>query len=149
MIWSGIILHHKTDLVCIEETMNQLQYINQVLQPVVQPFSYAAGSDLLCMHDNARPHTALQIRDWFQEENIAVLPWPPQAPDLNPIEHVWDMLQRSLTPLMAGIQGRRAFEIALQEQWALLPQAAIDKCILSMPRRCRAVINSRDGNTQY
>lgn len=48
------------------------------------------------MHDNAPPHTAV---DWLLEQGgIAVLLWPAQSLDMNPIEHAWDMLQRSVTP---------------------------------------------------
>lgn len=110
MVWGGIILHHKTDLVCIDRTMTQDRYIEQVLEPVVQPFAYAAGPDLLYMHDNARPHIGQRVTNWLADEQIRVLPCPPQSPDMNPIEHVWDMLQRRLTPFMLNIHNRRDFE---------------------------------------
>jgi len=35
---------------------------------------------------------------WFLEhdDEFTVLKWPPQSPDLNPIEHIWDVVEREL-----------------------------------------------------
>jgi transposase len=44
--------------------------------------------------DNAINHTARSVRDFLQDRNVSVLPWPAKSPDLNPIAHAWDLLDR-------------------------------------------------------
>ena len=47
----------------------------------------------LFQQDNARHHTAHVLR-YLDEQHVRVLPWPAFSPDLSPIEHLWDVLDR-------------------------------------------------------
>ena len=48
------------------------------------------------MQDGASIHTAKVVKKWFADNNIEVLDWPPQSPDLNPIENMWSFMKKNL-----------------------------------------------------
>lgn len=73
------------------------------------------------MHDNAQPHSYCSGLVLLEQGGIAVLLWPAQSPDMNPIEHAWDMLQRSVTPDMRHLNTEAVFKTNLQQNWQNLP----------------------------
>ncbi len=56
------------------------------------------SSDSYIQQDNAPCHKAQIISDWFFEHDneFTLLKWHPQSPDLNPIEHLWDVVEREI-----------------------------------------------------
>ncbi|GFW23750.1 hypothetical protein TNCV_2032931 [Trichonephila clavipes] len=66
--------------------------------------------------------------------------WPARSPDLNPIEHVWDFLGRRLAARTLPPVTIRELRLALQDEWAAMPQQLIDTLILSMGRRCETCL---------
>ncbi|GFX65557.1 transposable element Tc3 transposase [Trichonephila clavipes] len=60
---------------------------------------------------------------WLLEsEDIERMDWPTRSPDLNPIEHVWDFLGRRLAVHTLPPVTIRELRLALQDEWAAMPQ---------------------------
>ena len=99
-VWDGISLGGRTDLhVFPRETMNAQSYRDDILDAYVRPYAGEIGDVFLLQDDNARPHEASIIDDYLQQDTIMRIEWPARSPDLNPIEHVWDALERCLAAI--------------------------------------------------
>lgn len=150
MVWGGICLGARTELVVIDgRALNADRYIRDVLQCHVVPFAPHIGANFLLMQDNARPHVARCVNNFLNEVEIPTMNWPACSPDLNPIEHVWDMLGRRLRSIIPAVQNTDEVRAHLVEIWENLAQEMIDNVIKSMGRRMTAVIRARGGNTRY
>ena len=73
--------------------------------------------------------------------------WPPQSPDLNPIEQLWDHLDRQLR-LKSSSNADQTFA-TLQKLWSEIPLNVLEVYVNSMHNRCMAVIKVKGGHTKY
>ncbi|KAI3352159.1 hypothetical protein L3Q82_020970 [Scortum barcoo] len=77
-------------------SLTAIRYRDEILRPLVRPYAGAVGPGFLLMQDNARPHVAGVCQQFLQDEGIDAMDWPARSPDLNPIEHIWDIMSRSI-----------------------------------------------------
>ncbi|GFU88359.1 transposable element Tcb2 transposase [Trichonephila clavipes] len=112
----------------------------------------AMGMQFLFMDDNAPCHrtvAAEQLLESEDMERIERMDWLARYPDLNPIEHVWDFLGRRLAAPTLPPVTFRELRLALQDEWAAMPQQLIDTLILSMGRRCETCLAVRGDHIPY
>jgi hypothetical protein len=105
--------------------------------------------DCLYQHDNAPFHKSRSVREWFVDNKVPEMDWPAQSPDLNPIEHVWDELERRLRSRPQCPTSLTALATALQEEWAAILLEMFRHLVESLPSRVGAIIKAKDGPTQY
>lgn len=107
------------------------------------------GDDCILVQDNARPHTARVFMIFLEDEGITVMDWSARSPDLNPIEHMWDMLSRRVRRRPHPPENVQNLTNALVQEWQAIPQNDIRRIIRSMSRRCQEGVNARGGHTSY
>ena len=151
MVWGCISHDCKLDLITIQGNLTGDQYIRDVLQPVVVPHfdNHPLATRPVYMDDNARPHRSRAVTAYLQSEAVTSVPWPAMNPDLNPIEHIWDMLGRRIHAREPLVQNIRQLEAALHREWQQLTQQDIRRLTGGMWRRVEAVIQARGGYTRY
>ncbi len=98
VMWGIFSLHNLGPLVPIEHRLNATVYLN-IVAAHAHPFmtTVYSSSDGYFQQDNAPYYKAQIISDWFLEHNeFTLLKWPPESPDINPIEHLWDVVEREI-----------------------------------------------------
>ncbi|GFX29458.1 transposable element Tcb2 transposase [Trichonephila clavipes] len=101
------------------------------------------------MDDNARPHRTLAVEELLEREDINRMDWPAHSPDLNPIEHVWDALERRIAARLHHPENTQQLKQMLIKEWVLLPKEMLHQLVLSMRRRCEATITPQYTTRDY
>ena len=103
----------------------------------------------LFQHDCAPVHKARTIKTWLDEFGVEELDWPAQSPDLNPIEHLWDELERRLRARPSRPTSVPDLINALQNEWAPIPTETLQNLVEGLPRRVEAVIAAKGVPTPF
>ena len=105
------------------------------------------------MRDNAPYHKATCVLEFLEENRVPIMEWPPQLPDLNPMENLWTDLKthfhKRFLELFShpskSLETRYRYSEVLQE---VLYSQGVTALIESMPKRRAAVIEAKGGWTK-
>lgn len=146
MGWNGVGV-----LTEVQGLMNAEQYVDILDGGVVESME-KLDMDLdtaIFQQDNDPKHTSKKADKWFEDNDITVLGWPAQSPDINPIEHLWEHLKRQLNKYPKPPSGCHELWDRVVKEWNMIPPETCQKLIESMPRRVNAVLKAKGGHTKY
>ncbi|GFV51184.1 transposable element Tcb1 transposase [Trichonephila clavipes] len=124
LVWGGIMLGSRTDLHIFDAgSVNGTRYCNEILLPYVRLFRGAMGLQFLFIDDNAPCHRTVAAEQLLESRHLAA---------------------RTLPPVTI-----RELQLALQDEWASIPQQLIDTLILSMGSRCETCLAVRGDHIPY
>jgi len=148
MVWGCFSANGVGKLVFIDGIMRKEDYLKILKDNLRQSVAMVnLGNEFIFQHDKDPKHTAKVVTEWLAENNIHVIEWVAQSPDMNPIEHLWEHLKRKI--------GNRKFssasnlKAALQSEWVAIPPEVCQKLVNSMRNRCQECVKSKGGCTRY
>lgn len=148
MVWGCFSYEGVGELVKIEGIMRKEHY-HQILQRSAIPSGIGLiGYGFTYQHDNDPKHTSKLCTNYLQtkedESVLETMEWPPQSPDVNPIELLWDELDRQVKS-MRPTSENSLFD-SLQTAWNNIQVNTLHKLVDRMPRICEAIIKAGGGH---
>src|SRR5262249_11213162 len=151
MIW-GCMTAERPGFMCkLTGSMDQHVYKAILEDELLNTIDYydLDAERVIFQHDNDPKHKAKSVQEWLNKQRFGVLEWPPQSPDLNPIEHLWAIVKRRLNEYDSPPKG-------MLEHWERIESIGdnIDKetcleLVESMPKCIQAVLKAKGRWTDY
>jgi len=148
MIWGCFQGNRLGPVTAIEKgKINSAKYC-KILEDTFLPYLKTLDKDSIFMQDNASIHCSKYTSKWQKKNGVKTMKWPPQSPDLNPIENIWNQLKIALDK--KKLKNEKELEQAIHEEWEVLRRTNNCKRLIeSMPGRMKLVIKSKGMPTKY
>lgn len=151
MVWGCMSASGIGKMVVCEGRMDSKKYI-EVMETALEPsldmmFGDTNLDGVRFQQDNAPCHKSRATMSWFEKNGIELLSWPPQSPDLNPIEHLWSILKRKIRE--HSITSKETLKNCLIQEWNAITPEECKMLVSSLPKRIRAVIKAKGFTTKY
>lgn len=127
--------------------MKSDDYIEQCLKPLKRACQQKGMKGRLFMQDGARAHWTEPAQKAVERCGLTLLQnWPAHSADLNPIEHMWSIVQVAVAE--RGPFGVEELEQLVVDEFMRVPQAHVDNLALSFAKRCREVVRVNGKSLQ-
>ena len=80
-------------------------------------------------------------------KTLKTLDHPPQSPDLNPIEHLWEHLDHKIW--QRQISSKDVLKAVIYDEWNKITPKITKKLVTSMSNRLSAVMKAKGKQTKY
>ena len=150
MVWGCICYTGTGILTFVDGNMDSAKYIktlDECLWPTV--IKHFSDNSWIFQEDNAPAHKSKLSSEWKENNNIPVLFWPAQSPDLSPIENIWLLLKNKLRSQLHLIHNLNDLKTYLMAAWNNIPVSYIQGLYSTLPRRIKHVLIQKGGITKY
>jgi len=130
-----------------------VEVLNTTLLPeATRIFSTTGVGSFVLQQDNDPTHrvAVTTVAKWnirHASSQKVLNEWPPNSPDLNPIENVWAYVQAKVNAL--GCESFDEFRQAVLDEMMTVPRTLTSKLFKSVPKRLAKVLESGGGKTKY
>ena len=142
MVWGCFGAGEVGDLYKVKGFLNKEGYHSILQHHAISCVQRLIGANFLLQQDNDPKHTSKLCKKYLGKKQAAgmlsVIEWPAQSPDLNPIELLWEQLDRMVRKKCPSSQSN-LWEV-LQEAWGEISTDYLNKLTARMPKVCNAVI---------
>jgi transposase len=128
--------------------------LNHLLPEGKRIFSAAGISKWYLQQDNDPSHkkaSAVALMEWTKKmpgSVVEVLPnWPPNSPDLNPIENIWAWVQSQVN--QKGCKDFAEFSAQVHHTFKNIPKEMLDNLFKSMKTRVKLCLEREGEKTKY
>lgn len=155
MVSAGVCYGGKGRLHFVEEKakINADYYTSNLLPKLFEDCQNLLPHGFIFQQDGAPAHASHKAQSWIQERNpefIAKDQWPPNSPDLNPLDyHVWGTMLEMYQQHTPKPKTRAELQAVLQSIWDSLPQEPIDKAVLAFRKRMQACIAAEGKHFEH
>jgi hypothetical protein len=147
MMWGCFMAGSVGDLYRVDGIMRKEDYHSILQRHAIPSGLRLGGRGFILQQDNDPKHTSNLCKTYLKskEDNgtLRILEWPSQSPDLNPIELVWEEMDRRIKKRKPS--SLAALEEIAREVWREIPEEVLLRLVTRLPYVCQAVIEAEGG----
>ncbi|GBO00583.1 Transposable element Tc1 transposase [Araneus ventricosus] len=136
ILWGTLSWASLGPIVVVEQTMKPANYLNIIADQLYpyMAFVFPTGNGIF-QQDNAPCRKARIVLEWFDEhtDEFHLISWPPNSPDLNPMENIWDVMERQLRAQTPPCPHISTLRDRCLDIWYNLSPIMYQKLLASMP----------------
>ena len=147
MVWGCFGGQRVGDLIEVKGIMKKEHYHRILQKNAIPSGKRLIGRGFVLQQDNDPKHKSKLCSDYLKKKEdkgeLVNMIWPPQSPDLSPIEPLWDELDRRVRQKRPT--NVRQLLQALFQCWQEIPAETLKNLLKRMPHICQEVIKAKGG----
>ena len=99
MVWTAFIGFDKSPLVIMPQgEKTAADFVENVYEGILSGFYFMHDQphELILMEDGVAIHQSKLLENWRQAHGMKKLIWPPNSPNLNSIQNLWNIIKNML-----------------------------------------------------
>ena len=143
MVSAGISGKGRLHFVAEKAKVNADYYVNNLLPKLIEDCNNLSPNTFIFQQDGAPAHTSRLAQEWIEENSPDFInkdEWPPNSPDLNPLDyHVWGLCCKSTAHTFPSRQIRRNWRSCWKQSGTTCHKSILRRLCLCSERECRRV----------
>ncbi len=147
MVWACFSYYGIGKLVIIDGSLTGTRYVDLLSRNLYESANMMGLESFIFQQDNDPKHTSSIANEYFEHKGIDVLEWPPQSPDLNPIEHLWAHIKVKVGQRLP--KNKNELIDIIKDEWSKISIETCQKYSLSFKNRALSVYEASGNHTYY